>query len=369
MMRKFRMRLVTGLSISLVVGGLTLAQTAQFQNPIQAAKDAYNKAKQDAQQQQQQKQQQAPQSRPQATQPNPGQPPNSGSQPATTSSPVATGADCCTPDAMKKTAASLGFVDIVGIKLGMTPEQTVAAVKAYNPSLKIENLTARLEHPSNPGTFVRVPYTINAYSANNRQDLGPVEWIAMQFTLQPGPPLLEKVVRYTGFVNNQPVMTSNLLQSLQKKYGQENYMQRGDSVGWVYDSNGKLLTRVSNPQGTCASDGFATGVPGGGSGPHPPPGETGAGVSLSNTTDPSNPALTNLPEAGPDCAPIVWVAASHVGEGYAPNSQQTSMTVTMESGALMYMSRKATHAWLQAEADGKAKQESDAAAARSAPKL
>jgi len=91
MMRKFGMRLVTGLSISLVVGGLTLAQTAQFQNPIQAAKDAYNKAKQDAQQQ---KQQQAPQSRPQATQPNPGQPPNSGSHPATTSSPVATGADC-----------------------------------------------------------------------------------------------------------------------------------------------------------------------------------------------------------------------------------------------------------------------------------
>src|SRR5260221_7464652 len=86
MMRKFGMRLVTGLSISLVVGGLTLAQAAQFQNPIQAAKDAYNKAKQDAQQQQQQqKQQQAPQSRPQATQPNPGQPPNSGSQPATTS--------------------------------------------------------------------------------------------------------------------------------------------------------------------------------------------------------------------------------------------------------------------------------------------
>ena len=270
MMRKLGMRLLTGLSISLVVGGLTVAQAAQFQNPVQAAKDAYNKAKQDAQQQQQQqKQQQAPQSRPQATQPNPGQPQNSGSQPpATPASSVRTRADCCTPHAMKKTAASLGFVDIVGIKLGMTPEQAVAAVKAYNPSLKIENLTARLDHPSNPGTFVRVPYTINAYSANTRQDLGPVEWIAMQFTLQPGPPLLEKVVRYTGFVNTQPVMTSNLLQSLQKKYGQQNYTQRGDSVGWVYDSNGKLLTRVTDPEGICASDGFATGVPGGGSGPH-----------------------------------------------------------------------------------------------------
>jgi len=41
----------------------------------------------------------------------------------------------------------------------------------------------------------------------------------------------------------------------------------------------------------------------------------------------------------------------------------------MESGALMSMSRKATHAWLQAEADAKSKQENDAAARRSAPKL
>src|SRR5262249_27314238 len=153
--------------IALVSGGLTLAHAAQFQNPIQAAKDAYNKSKQDRQQQQKQ-QSQAPQSRPQTT--------SSGSQPV-----AASGDDCCTPEAMKKVAASIGFVDIVGIKLGMTPKEAVAAVKAYNPNLKIETLTSRLEHPAGtPGNFVRVPHTINAYTANTRQDLGPVEWIAMQ---------------------------------------------------------------------------------------------------------------------------------------------------------------------------------------------
>jgi len=246
---------------------------------------------------------------------------------------------------MKKIAASVGFVDIVGVKLGMTPEQAVAAVKAYNPNLKIVTLTARLEHPSGPpGNFVRVPYTIDAYTANNRQDLGPVEWIAMQFTMPPGPPLLAKVQRFTGFLVSQPVMTSNLVESLRKKYGQDNYASTGR--GWGYDSNGKLLTRVSNLQGICAGDGMAMAVPGGGA-THEGS-ETGAQVSLSNTTDPSNPGLYNLPEAGPDCAPIVWVvASSNVGEDAAPNSQQTSMTVTMESGALMYMSRRATHAWLQ----------------------
>jgi hypothetical protein len=261
---------------------------------------------------------------------------------------------------MKKLAASVGFVDIVGIKLGMTPEQAVAAAKAYNPNLKIETLTSRLEHPSGPlGNFVRVPHVIDAYTVSTRQDLGPVEWIAIQFTLPPGPPLLAKVQRYTGFVASQPVMASNLVQSLRKKYGQDNY--GGDM--WVYDSNGKLLTRVGNPQETCAHDGMAAGVPGGGSGPHPPPGESGVGVNLSNTVN------SQVVEAGPDCLPLVWVVAREVGEDVAPNSQLSSLTVTMESGALMNMSLRATHAWLQAEADAKIKQENDAAAGRSAPKL
>jgi hypothetical protein len=349
--------------IAFAVMTLDLAQAAQIQNPIQAAKDAYNKAKQ--QQQQQQQSQQAQPTPNQPTSAASGQPANSSSKPPAQSGSAATGANCCTPEAMKKIAASVGFVDIVGVKLGMTPEQAVAAVKGYNPNLKIENLTARLEHPSGPlGNFVRVLYTINAYTANRRQDLGPVEWIAMQFTLPPGPVLLAKVQRYTGFVNSQPVMASNLLQSLRKKYGQDNY-SGGAGIGWVYDSNGKLLTRVSNAQGICAGNGLATGVPGGGSGPHPPPGETGVGVNLSNTAD----SQEAVPEAGPDCVPLVWVAARGVGEDIAPNFQQTSMTVVMESGALMSMSRKATHAWLQAEADAKSKQENDAAARRSAPKL
>jgi hypothetical protein len=347
-------------AIVLIAGSFALLHAAQIQNPIQAAKDAYNKAKQ--QQQQNKPQQPAPQG--QATQPAdaPVQP-----SAAAPGSP-AENADCCTPEAMKKIAASVGFVDIVGIKLGMTPAQAVAAVKAYNPNLKIVTLTARLEHPSGtPGNFVRVPHVIDAYTANTRQDLGPVEWIAMQFTLPPGPPLLAKVQRFTGFPINQPVMASNLVESLRKKYGQDNYASTGR--GWVYDSNGKLLTRVSNLQGICAGSGMAAPVPGGAA-THEGT-ETGAQVSLSNTPDPSNPAaLSNLPEAGPDCVPLVWVvASSNVGEDAAPNSQQTSMTVTMESGALMYMSRKATHAWLQAELDAKIKQDNDAAAGRSAPKL
>lgn len=354
MLRQSNLRLLRGLFVMLVMGGLrpAPAHAAQFQNPIQAAKDAYNKAKQ----------QQAQPKPNQSTNVAPGQPPNSASASPTPSSAAAPGADCCTPAAMKKVAGSLGFVDIVGIKLGMTPEQAVEAVKAHNPSLKIENLTARLEHPSGPlGNFVRVPYTINAYSANSRTDLGPVEWIAMQFTLPPGPPLLAKVVRYTGFVVGQPVMASNLVESLRKKYGQDNYAFGGDTLGWVYDSNGKLMTRVSSPEGVCVGDGYATGIPGAGTGPHQG-GESGKSLDLSGTRESES-------ESKPVCLPLVWVMANNVGEGVPPNSQDTEMRVTMESGALMYMSRIATHDWLQAEADAKTKQQNDAAAGRSGPTL
>ena len=50
-MKKSTMWLLTHLIIVLALGGLTVVHAAQFQNPIQAAKDAYKKAKQDAQQQ------------------------------------------------------------------------------------------------------------------------------------------------------------------------------------------------------------------------------------------------------------------------------------------------------------------------------
>jgi len=65
--------------------------------------------------------------------------------------------DCCSPDTMKHIAGSVGFIDIAGIKLGMTPEQAFAAVKAFNPKLKIDIINARLEPGDAPGTFKRVP--------------------------------------------------------------------------------------------------------------------------------------------------------------------------------------------------------------------
>lgn len=280
-------------------------------------------------------------------------------------SPAPSG-ECCSPTAMKQIADSLGFIDVVGIRLGMSPQEALAAIKAYDRNLKIETLTARL-YPSGPqGNFVRVPYSINAHTANANTINGPVEWIALQFTTPPNPPLIAKIVRYTGFPASQPVMVANLLDSLHKKYGQDN-LDDGGIRAWVYDSNGKLLTRTLNSleKGGCVGDGAASSVPGGGPADHPS-GETGVNI---------DPASTNVTQAGlvPEraaiCVPLVFAAASNVGSSYAPTSQQNHMTVTLESGAMMYNSTKATHDWLQTQLDAKSKQQNDAAKQRTGPKL
>ncbi len=67
--------------------------------------------------------------------------------------------------------------------------------------------------------------------------------------------------------------------------------------------------------------------------------------------------------------PVLFANARPVGEGIAPNTQLVQMWAVIASGALKYNSMKATHDWLQAEADSKAKQQEDAAKSRTGPKL
>src|SRR6185295_6508753 len=81
---------------------------AQIQNPIQAARDAYNKAKADAEKQKQQQQQQQPQkAAPPASSTSQPQPQGGSASPAA--------GDCCSPAALSKQAAAAGFVDVLGV--------------------------------------------------------------------------------------------------------------------------------------------------------------------------------------------------------------------------------------------------------------
>jgi hypothetical protein len=332
--------------IAFALMALDLSPAAAQLNPIQAAKDAYNKAKQ--QQQQNKPQQPAPQG--QATQP--ANAPVQSS--ATAAGSPAANEDCCSPEALKKIAASVGFVDIVGIKLGMTPAQATAAIRAYKPTLKIEVLNTRLFHPGSD-QFLRVPRYVSAQEPNNGKGY---EYINLEFTQPPSPPLVSKIERYIAMPASQPVMASTLLESLLKKYGQYNFSQLGP-LAWIYDLSGKLPDRLSKAAPPCASPGE---LPRGTGQPQSDYGQ----ISL-DTTAPNRLAGNDINTPG--CVPYVAFVARGVAEETPPNSQLTQLTTTLQSGALVYNSGRATYNWLKAEADAKAKQQEDAAKARTGPKL
>jgi hypothetical protein len=301
--------------------------------------------------------------------------PGSGTETVAASAPTSSvpSGDCCTPEAMKRIASSLGYLDVVGVKLGMTPEQAFTAIKAHNPKLKIDTIHARLQHPTAPdGTFVRVPEWVMAHTvhpgANTfAQPDYSMEVIGLEFTTPPSPPLVAKIARFVQFPNGQPVLLSTLLDGLQKKYGPENSALNDNRV-WVFDTNGKPVTRYLTPaERVCDPGNWVWDFPDRDirGGPSYSGGDSG-GIRLNEHEMEESQILYERHAA---CVPLTFVAASGVGPSLAPNSPVTSMQVVILSPALLRYSQQATHDWLQAELNGKMKQQQDADAKRPAPKF
>ncbi len=283
--------------------------------------------------------------------------------------------DCCSPEAMRRIAASVGFIDIVGIKLGMTPQQVVTAVKAFNPNMKIDIINARLEPCNAPGTFKRVPQFMVAHTVGPshgaldppRYDAadGSSDAIVMEFTLPPSPPLVGQIMRTVTFPRAEPVAAGNLVAALQKKYGHE-VSTGGNTRVWAFDESGKPLTRtMTTAERTCLSGsgldpfGYGYGIPSGGELDRDSPRAVNLSTSSANLSR----------EKGLICRPLTFAVNTGLSELIAPDSKMPSMTMTIDSPALLYASRQATSDWLQAQHDGKAKQETDDAEKRAAPKL
>jgi len=259
---------------------------------------------------------------------------------------------------MKKLAAASGFLDIGGIKLGMTPEEAVAAVKAFNPKLKVGVVNARMEPPDAPGTFVQVPQIILGHTAPSSD--GSAERIGIEFAIPPSPPVVIKIVREVTFPNGQPVVASTLINGLRKKYGQE---VPAPMLTWVFDTAGKPITRpLTGAAGACVpTAGTDNGVDG------LPSGEPGHDLAIEISLTTTRPDGADQRTAA--CSSFSFATANPLGEATPPNMQITRFMVTVQSGALLYGSRKANHDWLQAKADAKSRQQEDAAKARTAPKF
>jgi hypothetical protein len=289
--------------------------------------------------------------------------PAQGAQAAATTS-----AGCCTADAQKQLAASLGFVDIVGIKLGMSPAEVTAALKANSPTLGVRLYTTRMTMPSDPMNFVKVPHYIVAHKSPAPAKDYSEEYIIVEFTLPPNPPVADKVYRKLQFGTGQGVAVGTLVSAMQKKYGTETDI---NSIWhhWIFQNSGQRVTAAL--KGTAAACEQVNGNTDGSFSNAPVnDGNSDTEWNISQitlqTTDPQNDPNDIIPQCDGYVSVLGMIVAPNPGD---PTSVATATSVAMQSAALVHNSGVATHNWMQADLDAKNKKATAAGAAQPAPKF
>jgi hypothetical protein len=144
--------------------------------------------------------------------------------------------DCCTPEATARLAATAGFIDIVGIKLGMPVRDAVQAVRAANAEMKVSPVDiARLE------ALPQTELTASAFAQTNPQGQGG-EAIGLALTLPPNEPYVWGVTRNIRFAAQEMPTAETLVASLRTKYGPESFKVSGtDQMVWIFDAQGRQV--------------------------------------------------------------------------------------------------------------------------------
>ena len=147
--------------------------------------------------------------------------------------------DFGTPEGTAKIAAKAGFLDVVGIKLGMPAKEAVDALKAYNAGFKPTPNTL-YEYEALPGV-VMTPELVAPNPAGPTASAG--DYFNLFITYAPNEALLWGIVRNLGFgrENDRPTV-ENTLAGLRKKYGPESTRQPGsERLIWIYDAQGQQV--------------------------------------------------------------------------------------------------------------------------------
>lgn len=142
-------------------------------------------------------------------------------------------ADFGTPSATAMIAARAGFLDIVGVKLGMPVKAAVDAVKAHNPNMKLEP-TAKLEYEALPGV-VLTPVLASTKNVTPASDAG-AEYVGLLVTTQPNDAFVYGVWRdfWFGKQKGRPTIDT-ILTGMRKKYGPESVKEDALLI-WLYDA-------------------------------------------------------------------------------------------------------------------------------------
>ena len=146
--------------------------------------------------------------------------------------------DFGTPEGTAKIAAKAGFLDLLGIKLGMPVKEAVDALKAHNAGFKpAPNIL--YEYEALPGV-VMTPELVAPNPAGPTASAG--DYFNLFITYAPNEAFLWGIVRNLGFgrEDSRPTV-ENTLAGLRKKYGPESTRQVTSRLIWIYDAQGQQV--------------------------------------------------------------------------------------------------------------------------------
>lgn len=166
--------------------------------------------------------------------------------------------DFGSPEGTAKIAAKAGFLDVVGIKLGMTAKEAVAALQAHNAGFKPYPITLR-EYEALPGV-VMTPVLQAPNPAGPNATSG--DDFNLVLTYAPNEAFVWGIVRNMGFgrVEERPTV-ENTLAGLRQKYGQESVKEGDSRLIWIYDGEGKQVMgqQAKDIRSQCSSTWVSTG--------------------------------------------------------------------------------------------------------------
>jgi len=308
---------------------------AQFQNPIQAAKDAYKNAKQQSQQQkpgQTQNQQTAP------------------TQVASAASPSAAGS-------AQSPGPSPANLDIIGIKPGTSMSDAMQALKADNPKMKIRPVT--FQHAEFKDSITVEVDGQDVPATENDQVTHATETVQLMFTPPPSPPAVWAISRYYEFATTQRPSTQTTMDALRKKYGPET-IPPGTPIGeqtltWIFDPQGKPITAGGAQMNTACASTLQMYVA-----------NSGMGAQTENI----NLVGTNMPQWPQACTSMIVLTARLQIEQVAPNQYSTKvLTVTLEDGGRYMRALAQTKAVIAAAAKAQQDKQTNQMNQVGAPKL
>jgi hypothetical protein len=157
--------------------------------------------------------------------------------------------DFATPQRSAKLAASAGFLDILGIKLGMPAETALSILKTNNPTAKI---TFSRTNDYESAWIENLPRTDPSREFVSEIDVVPArtpgDTINLGLTIPPSKQVVQAVARTSGFA--APVAMANIVAGLRKKYGPET---AGPDFKWrgltPFDGSSKIFLWIFDAEG------------------------------------------------------------------------------------------------------------------------